>query len=100
MGSAYTNVSSHIDSANSWVEIHAALVRELSDTPDSVDLITAFHQLRQNSSSIQDYYTQFHEYLQHMKSIADTDDLNLLQCYCNRLNSEYEAFHTKQVAKM
>ncbi len=100
VGSVHTNVSCHIDSAHSWAEIHAALVKELSDTPDTVDLITAFCQLHQNSSSIQDYNAQFCEYLHCTKSITDTDDLDLLQCYCDSLDSEYEAFCTKQVTKM
>ncbi len=79
VGSACTNVSRHIDTAHSWPEIHVALVKELSDTPDAVDLITAFHQLHQNGSSIQDYNTQFHEYLYRTKSVTDTDDFDLLQ---------------------
>ena len=30
----------------------------------------------------------------------DTDDIDLLQRYCDRLDDEYEAFRTKQVTKM
>ncbi len=65
-----------------------------------VDLITAFRQLCQNGGPIQDYNAQFHEYLFCTKSITDTDDINLLQRYCDGLDNEYEAFRTKQVAKM
>ncbi len=41
-GSAWTNVLHNIRNAKSWAEICTTLVRELSDTPDVVDLITAF----------------------------------------------------------
>ena len=59
-----------------------------------------FRQLRQNSGPIQDYYAQFREFLFHTKSIMDTDDIDLLQRYCDGLDNEYEAFRTKQVVKM
>ena len=62
-GSARTNVLHNIRHAQSWAEIRTTLVHELSNTPDVVDLITAFRQLRQNSGLIQDYNAQFHEYL-------------------------------------
>ncbi len=65
-----------------------------------VDLITAFRQLRQNGGLIQDYNAQFREYLFRTKSITDTDDINLLQRYCDGLDNEYEPFRTKQVARM
>ena len=45
LGSAHTNVLHHINNAQSWPEIRATLVRELSNTPDVMDLITAFRQL-------------------------------------------------------
>ncbi len=99
-GSACTNVLHNIRNAQSWAEIRTTLVRELSDTPDMVDLITAFRQLCQNGRSIQDYNTQFCEFLFCTKSITDTDDIDLLQRYCDGLDDEYEAFCTKQVAKM
>ena len=90
----------NIHNAQSWAEIHATLVRELSDTPDVVDLITAFRQLRQNGGPIQDYNAQFREFLFRTKSITDTDNINFLQRYCDGLDNEYEAFCTKQVTKM
>ncbi len=90
----------NISNAQSWAEIHATLVRELSDTPDVVDLVTVFQQLRQNGGPIQDYNAQFCKYLFHTKSITDTDDINLLQWYCDGLDNEYETFRTKQVARM
>ena len=99
-GSARTNVLHNICNVQSWAKIHAILVRELSDTPDVVDLITVFRQLCQNGGPIQDYNAQFHEYLFCTKSITDTDDIDLLQRYCDGLDNEYEAFHTKQVVKM
>ena len=99
-GSAHTNVLHNIRNAQSWAEIRATLVRELSDTPDVVDLITAFRQLRQNGGPIQDYNAQFHEFVFCTKSITDTDDIDLLQRYCDGLDNEYEAFRTKQVTKM
>ncbi len=76
------------------------LVHELSDTPDVVDLITAFRQLRQNGGPIQDYNAQFCEYLYRTKAVTDTEDINLLQRYCDGFNNEYESFCTKQVARM
>ena len=99
-GSARTNVLHNIRHAQSWAEIRATLVRELSDTPDVVDLIMAFRQLCQNGGPIQDYNAQFHEFLFRTKSIMDTDNIDLLQRYCDGLDNEYEAFHTKQIAKM
>ena len=60
----------------------------------------AFRQLRQNGGPIQDYNAQFREFLFRTKSIMDTDDIDLLQRYCDGLDNEYEAFRTKQVAKM
>ena len=71
----------------------------LRDTPDVVDLITAFRQLCQNGGLIQDYNAQFREYLFRTKAIMDTDDIDLLQRYCDGLD-EYEPFRTKQVARM
>ena len=56
-GSARTNMLHNICNAQSWAEIRMTLVRELSDTPDVVDLITAFRQLHQNGRSIQYYNT-------------------------------------------
>ncbi len=100
LGSACTNVLHHINNAQSWPEICATLVRELSNTLDVVDLITAFRQLCQNSGLIQDYNAQFCEYLYHTKSVMDTDNIDLLQWYCDGLDSEYESFRTKQVTKM
>ncbi len=99
-GSTQTNVLHNICNTQSWAEIHTTLVRELSDTPDVVDLITVFRQLHQNGGPIQDYNAQFCEYLFRTKSITDTDDIDLLQRYCDGLDNEYEAFCTKQVAKM
>ncbi len=98
LGSACTNVLHNISNAQSWAEICTTLVRELSDTPDVVDLIMAFCQLCQNGGPIQDDNTQFHEYLFHTKSVTDTDNIDLR--YCDGLDSEYETFRTKQVAKM
>ena len=86
--------------AQSWAEIRTTLVHELSDTPDVVDLITAFRQLRQNGGPIQDYNAQFREYLFRTKAITDTDDIDLLQRYCDGLDNEYEPFRTKQVVRM
>ncbi len=60
----------------------------------------AFRQLRQNGGPIQDYNAQFCEYLYRTKAITDTDDIDLLQRYCDGLDNEYEPFHTKQVARM
>ncbi len=97
-GSARTNVLHNIRHAQSWAEIRATLVCELSDTPDVVDLITAFRQLRQNGGPIQDYNAQFREYLFRTKAITDTDDIDLLQRYCDGLDNEYEPFRTKQIA--
>ncbi len=99
-GSAWTNVLHNIRHAQSWAEIRATLVCELSDTPDVVDLITAFRQLRQNGGLIQDYNAQFHEYLFRTKAVTDTDDIDLLQRYCDGLDNEYESFCTKQIARM
>ena len=99
-GSARTNVLHNIRNVQSWAEIRVTLVRELSDTPDVVDLITAFRQLHQNGGPIQDDNAQFCEYLFRTKSIMDTDNIDLLQRYCDRLDNEYETFRTKQVAKM
>ncbi len=99
-GSTQTNVLHNICNAQSWAKICATLVRELSDTPDVVDLIMAFRQLHQNGGPIQDYNAQFREYLFRTNLITDTDDINLLQRYCDGLDNEYEAFHTKQVVKM
>ena len=65
-----------------------------------MDLVTAFQQLCQNSGPIQDYNVQFHEYLFHTKSVTDTDNIDLLQRYCDGLDSEYKTFRTKQVARM
>ncbi len=99
VGSTHTNISCHIDAATSWMEICTTLVKESSDTPDLVDLITAFYQFCQNGSSIQDYNAQFCEYLHHTKAITDMDDLDLLQQYCDGWD-EYKAFRTKHVAKI
>ncbi len=99
-GSARTNVLHNIRHAQSWAEIRATLVCELSDTPDVVDLITAFRQLRQNGGPIQDYNAQFREHLFRTKAITDTDDIDLLQRYCDGLDNEYESFRTKQIARM
>ncbi len=99
-GYTWTNVLHNIHNAQSWAEIHVTLVRELSDTPEVVDLITVFRQLCQNGGPIQDCNTQFCEYLFHTKSIMDTDDIDLLQWYCDGLHNEDEMFCTKQVAKM
>ncbi len=99
-GSARTNVLHNIRHAQSWAEVRAILVRELSDTPNVVDLITVFRQLHQTGGPIQDYNTQFCEFLFHTKSITDTDDIDLLQRYCDGLDNEYKAFRTKQVTKM
>ncbi len=65
-----------------------------------VDLITAFRQLCQNSEPIQDYNAQFREYLFRTKAVTDTDDIDLLQRYCDGLDNEYESFRTKQIARM
>ncbi len=81
----------NISNAQSWAEICATLVRELSDTPDVVDLVMVFQQLHQNGP-IQDYNMQFREYLFCTKLVTDTDDIDLLQWYCDGLDSEYETF--------
>ncbi len=86
--------------ANMDLDISKHGFKSTLDTPDRVDLVAAFRQICQNGRSLQDYNAKFRGYLFNIKQVPDTQDVDLIQRYCNGLVSKKDSFCTNWVAKM